>query len=92
LTLPNIFSPNNSGPEANNTFGLLGTLPCLETYQLLIFNRWGEQVFETQTTDLVWDGTFKGKPQNSGVYFYRLDMKLVNGEEVKKSGNLTLVR
>lgn len=92
LTLPNVFSPNNSGPEVNNTFGLLGTVPCLETYQLLIFNRWGEQVFETQTTDLQWDGNFKGKPQNSGVYFYRLDMKLVNGEEIKKSGNLTLVR
>lgn len=92
LSLPNVFSPNNSGPEANNTFGLLGTLPCLETYQLLIFNRWGEQVFETQSTELLWDGTFKGQPQNSGVYFYRLDMKLVNGEEIKKSGNLTLVR
>ncbi len=92
LTLPNVFSPNNSGPEANNTFGLIGTLPCLDTYQLLIFNRWGEQVFETQSSELLWDGTFKGKPQNSGVYFYRLDMKLVNGEEVKKSGNLTLVR
>ena len=92
LTLPNVFSPNNNGPEANNTFGLLGTLPCLETYQLLIFNRWGEQVFETQSTDIKWDGTFKGTPQNSGVYFYRLDMKFVNGEEVKKSGNLTLVR
>ncbi|MDF3029235.1 MAG: hypothetical protein K0S23_3542 [Fluviicola sp.] len=92
LALPNVFSPNNSGPQANNTFGLLGTLPCLETYQLLIFNRWGEQVFETQSTDLLWDGTFKGQPQNSGVYFYRLDMKLVNGEEVKKSGNLTLIR
>lgn len=92
LSLPNVFSPNNSGPEANNTFGLLGTLPCLETYQLLIFNRWGEQVFETQSTELLWDGTFKGQAQNSGVYFYRLDMKLVNGEEIKKSGNLTLVR
>lgn len=92
LTLPNVFSPDNNGPEANNTFGLLGTLPCLETYQLLIFNRWGEQVFETQSTELLWDGTFKGQPQNSGVYFYRLDMKLVNGEEIKKSGNLTLIR
>lgn len=92
LSLPNVFSPNNSGPEVNNTFGLIGTLPCLETYQLLIFNRWGEQVFETQTSDLQWDGNFKGQPQNSGVYFYRLDMKLVNGEEIKKSGNLTLVR
>ncbi|WP_300663625.1 gliding motility-associated C-terminal domain-containing protein [Fluviicola sp.] len=92
LTLPNVFSPNNSGPEANNTFGLLGTLPCLETYQLLIFNRWGEQVFETQSTELSWDGTFKGKAQNTGVYFYRLDMKLVNGKDVKKSGNVTLIR
>ncbi len=92
LTLPNVFSPNNNGPEANNTFGLLGTLPCLETYQLLVFNRWGEQVFETQSTELSWDGTFKGKAQNTGVYFYRLDMKLVNGETVKKSGNVTLVR
>lgn len=92
LSLPNVFSPNNSGPEVNNTFGLIGTLPCLETYQLLIFNRWGEQVFETQTSDLQWDGNFNGKPQNSGVYFYRLDMKLVNGEEIKKSGNLTLIR
>ena len=92
LTMPNVFSPNNSGPEVNNTFGLIGTLPCIENYQLLIFNRWGEQVFETQTTDLQWDGNYNGKPQNSGVYFYRLDMKLVNGEEIKKSGNLTLIR
>lgn len=92
IAFPNIFSPDGRGLEVNNTFGVIGTVPCIETYMLLVFNRWGEQVFESQDPDEKWDGNFHGKPQNTGVYFYRSSMKLIDGTELQKSGNLTLVR
>lgn len=92
LAVPSIFSPNETGPEVNNTFGLIGSLPCVSEYMLVVFNRWGEQVFESQDTKVKWDGTFHGKPQNSGVYFYRMEMTLLDGEKVEKSGNITLIR
>lgn len=92
IAFPNIFSPDGRGPEVNNTFGVIGTIPCVDEYMLLVFNRWGEQVFESQDPTVKWDGNFHGKPQNSGVYFFRSDMKLIDGTEVKKSGNITLVR
>lgn len=92
LSIPSMFSPNNEGPAENNTFGLLGTYPCIEQYQLMIFNRWGEQVFETIDYKVQWDGTFQGKPVNTGVYVYRMSIHTIEGHEIKKSGNVTLVR
>jgi gliding motility-associated-like protein len=92
LSIPSMFSPNNEGPQENNSFGLLGTYPCIESYQLMIFNRWGEMVFETIDYREQWDGNFKGKPQNSGVFAYRMLVKTIEGKEIKKTGNVTLVR
>lgn len=92
LCMPSMFSPNEEGPIENNTFGLLGQYPCIEEYQLMIFNRWGEMVFETIDYKAQWDGTYKGKPLNSGVFVYKLNVKTIEGNEIKKSGNVTLVR
>lgn len=92
LSLPSMFSPNDEGPVENNTFGLLGQYPCIDEYQLMIFNRWGELVFETIDYRIQWDGNYHGAPQNSGVYVYRLKIKTIEGNEIKKAGNITLVR
>lgn len=92
IAFPNIFSPDGRGPDINNSFGVIGTIPCIDKYMLLVFNRWGEQVFESQDPAIKWDGNYHGKAENGGVYFYRATMTLLDGTEVKKSGNITLVR
>lgn len=69
ITLPNVFTPNGDG--RNDLFGpmtdhRLG--PCAE---LIVFNRYGQRVFDSAGTALSWDGrTFAGEPASDGVYFY----------------------
>jgi gliding motility-associated-like protein len=38
------------------------------SFELLVYNRWGEVVWETRDTKAEWDGTFGGKPIQAGVY------------------------
>ena len=57
-----------------------------------VFNRWGQLVFETETVEDCWDGSFKEKPMISGVYAYKLYVMLQDGTVIEDSGNVTLVR
>lgn len=90
LFVPNIFSPNADGH--NDEFKVYYSPYCFATYQLIIFDRWGQAVFESVTPGEAWDGTFKGKELNSAVFAYILKATLINGEEVEKHGNVTLVK
>jgi gliding motility-associated-like protein len=90
LFVPNIFSPNGNGPSANENLCVYGN--CISELHYAVYNRWGELVFETTSTDICWDGMYKGKPAISGVYAYKLYAILFDGEVVETSGNLTLVR
>ena len=87
---PTVFSPNGSGPDVNNTQCVYGT--CISELSYAIYNRWGEKVFETTDPLVCWDGTYKGKPMNSGVFAYKLVVTLFDGTTVEESGNLTLIR
>lgn len=88
LFIPNIFSPNNDGQ--NDVFYLYST--NIKTLTLMIFNRWGEMVFETNSINNGWDGTFKGKPVQVGVYTYYIEAGLMSGEKYIKRGSVSLVR
>ncbi len=99
LFVPTIFSPNGSGPAANETLCVFGE--CLETIQFRVFNRWGELVFETESAyssslgnknEVCWDGNFRGKPVQEGVFVYTLYAKKTNGDVIETSGNITVVR
>lgn len=90
LYVPTIFSPNGTGPTANETLCIYGN--CITELNYAVYNRWGELVFQTNSTDICWDGEFKGKPAMSGVYAYKLYVLLNNGEVIENSGNVTLVR
>jgi len=59
---------------------------------LTIYDRWGEKIFETDTTTKGWDGTFKGKQLDQGVYGYYMTFKCNNGDKCFKKGNITLMR
>lgn len=88
--VPTAFSPNNDGH--NDYFLLQGVASCIDEFQIRIFDRWGEKVFETQNIAKTWDGTYNGKPLNSGVFVYHIGATLLTGESVVKKGNITLIR
>ena len=88
--LPNAFSPN--GDKENDVLYLYGNPLCLKSMHLVIFNRWGEKVFESTDINKGWDGSYKGEIQNTAVFNYYLDATLINGDKLNKKGNISLIR
>ena len=96
VLIPNIFTPNDDGKNDR----LLIKLDCIENFNLQIFNRWGEQVFESSPLskwrgaggEAGWDGKFKDRDLDAGVFVYYLNADLLNGAQVSKIGYITLVR
>lgn len=99
LLVPNVFSPNND--SRNETFRLFNDngdnpLEVLEYYSVIIYNRWGQKVFESgdNIKDWVWDGTQDGKDVEEGVYFYVMKYNNVcEGDQIQEvNGYITVVR
>jgi gliding motility-associated-like protein len=88
LFFPTIFSPNNDG--INDLQCVFGN--CISSIEWAVYNRWGEKLFETKDPKACWDGTYKGKLVNTGVYVYKLKAILFNGEIVEQQGNITITR
>ena len=86
--VPTAFSPNKDGQnEMECVYG-----NCIKTIYFAIYDHWGEKVFETTNPKECWDGDYKGKPLNTGVFVYYMKTTLINGTEVSKQGNISLVR
>ncbi len=90
FSAPNAFTPNGDGE--NDLFCLKGWKHCNETFNVLIFNRWGEKVFESEDPDFCWDGTLRGKPLGSEVYIYQIVATYKGAKAINKKGNITLIR
>ena len=86
--VPSAFSPNDDGENDN----LCVYSDCMKSMTFSIYNRWGEKVYETNSMNICWDGTWKGKVLNSAVFVYTLDGYLINGELVEQKGNISLIR
>ena len=88
LFVPNTFTPNGDGD--NDFFYPKGA--NIREYNMIIFNRWGELVYESNDFDNKWDGTFNGKPCPDGTYVWRIrysDERQINFE---KMGHVNLLR
>ena len=88
LYVPNIFSPNGDG---NNDIYLVRG-KGVEQFHLAIYNRWGQMIFESEDIEKGWDGTKDGTPLNQGVFVYKLNVIMYDGDTYKQTGNITLVR
>lgn len=86
--IPNSFSPN--GDNVNEVLEVHGN--TIEEMHLVIYNRWGQQVFESFSQDIKWDGTFRGETLKPDVFGYYLEVKCINGLEYFKKGNINLLR
>lgn len=91
LTVPNAFSPNNDGK--NDVLTLHGWDKCVTTFSMIIFNRWGEKIFESDNPSVSWDG-FSGndKNLNSAVFVYFIKATLISGEDIIRKGNVSVVK
>ena len=59
---------------------------------LVVYNRWGEEVYSTTDIDGGWDGRFQGEELAPDVYGYYFTAVCVNGLEYQKQGNVTLIK
>ena len=86
--IPNTFSPD--GDETNETFGVLS--PYVEEMYLVVYNRWGEKMFESYDPAAQWDGTLEGSPLAPDVYAYYCRVTCRGGSTAEFKGNVTLLR
>jgi gliding motility-associated-like protein len=91
LYFPNAFSPNGDGK--NDVFAAIGPTDDILLYQMNIFNRWGQQVFETNDPNAGWDG---GNPIQAGVYVYKtayhIEGHCIETKDYSKSGTVVLIK
>ena len=86
--IPNIFSPNADG--INDV--LYAYIKGIKKMTFDIYNRWGERVFTSTDPLIGWDGFYKGKEAEVGVYTYSIYVIYWDNEPVKAKGSITLVR
>ena len=86
--VPNIFSPNGDGN--NDVLFVRGK--GIESFNFVVYDRWGEKVFQSISLESGWDGSFRGKAMNPAVFMYYLDVNFKDGTAVSKKGDVTLIR
>lgn len=89
IYFPTGFSPNGDG--ANDVFKATAS-PDLKKYNLQIYNRWGEKVFETDDIREGWDGRYKYLEQPLSTYVWFAEYTFDGQARQTQSGNITLVR
>ncbi|MDX1350906.1 MAG: PKD domain-containing protein, partial [Putridiphycobacter sp.] len=93
LYVPNAFTPFNAG-NLNNTFKPIFTSGFeKQSYRFMIFNRWGEVIFESMDPEVGWDGTYGNKLCEMGVYVWYIEYMDDQSSETKTvNGTVTLIR
>jgi gliding motility-associated-like protein len=89
--VPNAFTPD--GNSLNDIFAPSGIQ--LYDYKMMIFDRWGEKIFESAVLNEGWDGKYRGTLCKEGVYIYKIEFKATNGEIKRRTqtrvGHVTLL-
>jgi gliding motility-associated-like protein len=84
IEVPNVFTPNNDGVNEYFTVNYKG----YKDLNMIIFNRWGNKMFETTNLNVGWDGA----GASEGTYYYIVTGKSINNEPFESKGYLTLLR
>jgi gliding motility-associated-like protein len=100
--IPNAFTPNTKGPSGGNggsgTFNdvflpiVKGVPADADAYNLQIFDRWGNLIFESNSSSFGWDGYNKdGKLMPAGVYVYKLTVRFSDSQRTTQVGDITMI-
>jgi len=88
LDVPNAFTPGRFGQ--NGVIRVFGFGITKMVWR--IYNRWGQQVYQSDNPNEGWNGTYGGNLQPMGVYAYTLEADFSDGRHVSKKGDITLIR
>ncbi|MBK7427086.1 MAG: gliding motility-associated C-terminal domain-containing protein [Saprospiraceae bacterium] len=86
--IPNLFSPNDDG--VNDFFNVSSNI--LESFELIVYNRWGNPIFTTKNLNESWDGTYSGKKIGPDTYAYYFRGICLGGIEIIRKGNVSSIR
>ncbi len=100
ITFPNAFTPNTSGPgdgrydrtDTNNYIFHPVVQEGIEEYQLKIFSRWGQLLFESDDIKIGWNGYYKNQLCTQGVYIWKATCRFSTGQVKVLTGDVTLLR
>jgi len=89
IIIPTIFTPNGDG--INDVFNAV--IEHSESYTMIIFNRWGSSIFETNNVEIGWDGKNNGSKVAEGTYYYIIEYSfykqgILTSESVKGTVSL----
>jgi gliding motility-associated-like protein len=88
LFIPSAFSPNNDG--SNDMLFVYGA--GIKTLVFVVYDRYGEIVFESHSVNEGWDGTLRGKPLNGGIFAWYCTIEYFDGRTETLKGDVTLMR
>jgi len=96
--VPNAFTPNQNGPSGgiptNGSFNdiFLPIVKGVEEFNMQIYDRWGNLVFESNSATTGWDGYKDGRLMPAGVYVYKLTVRLTDNQRSTQIGDVTMIR
>ena len=89
IEMPNAFTPNNDGHNDQFKVSVMGG----DEYELIVFDRWGKEVFRTENPQEGWDGNYKnGNPAEQAVYTYRVIVHNGDTGQQIQRGKVTLAK
>jgi gliding motility-associated-like protein len=91
IFIPSLFSPNGDGKNDRLHFYRRNSF-CLNHFEIAIYDRWGEKVFQSANIDDSWDGTYKGELLNSDSFVYYCTLDTQSGIHRELKGSVALVR
>ena len=87
--VPSAFTPNGDG--LNDDFGVEGIFKNIDSYEILIFDRWGRVVFKSNDVFNRWNGTIEGQKPLMGVYTYVIRIQETYSEFYELTGTVQLL-
>jgi gliding motility-associated-like protein len=88
IYIPNTFTPDDD--EHNCYF--YGSFIGLKSLEILIYNRWGELIFEATDLNFEWDGKYGNTDVQSGAYSWRINYETIKGQSETISGHVNVIR
>lgn len=91
--VPNTFTPNNDG--INDKLAIYGNPYMKSLTKFQVFDRWGNKVYDydpSKAVEAQWDGIFRSKPVNNGVYVWQITVLFKDGKQKQFSGTTSVIR
>jgi gliding motility-associated-like protein len=87
--IPNAFTPNNDG--VNDVYQVFASGP-VKYFEMLIFDRWGEKVYNSNDLGEGWDGRYRGVFVSNGDYVYHATITFLDGQTLYSKGTVTVLK